>query len=318
MISLRALGEDSPTLCFLMRTLIFRAPIELRSDQESTVKYLTIQSGSRHLMIRWAKLRGSAAIILFLAVAVFIQVIVVSYAVNLGIKDTGVLTVNWPVTFTLSPLFHLVPIAVIVSNLFTWIYLTKKLSVRPTLSIGKTEASTGKRAELRQPVSKKGQLPFSEKPKPSVLGVRGIWQRLYFARATIKSALTVFLAFLGVVFIVSMLTYPASIYQTLTESYQNHSSLYDFVVSVANSLKGFAQAAAPIGWIATAINNGLAVISPGIRSVGLALGGLTAPLANLDAAGKYLAFQNAATWISVLLILFCGQFSRKSYRYKKK
>jgi len=271
-------------------------------------------------MIRWAKLRGSASIILFLAVAVFIQVIVVSYAVNLGVRDTGVLTANWPVTFTLSPLFHLVPIAVIVSNLFTWIYLTKKLSVRPTLSTGKPEASVGKRAESRQPVSKKSQLPrgLSEKPKPSASGVRGIWQRIYSARATIKSALTVFLAFLGVVFIVSMLTYPASIYQTLTESYQNHSSLYNFVVSVANSLKGFAQAAVPVGWIATAINNGLAAISPGIRSVGLALGGLTAPLANLDAAGKYLAFQNAATWISVLLILFYGQFSRKGYRYKKK
>jgi len=271
-------------------------------------------------MIRWATLKGSATIIVFLAVAVFTQVVVVSYAIDLGVKDTGALTVNWPVTFTISPLFHLIPIAVIIALLFTWIYLTKKLSVRPPLSIGKTEASGGRRAEVKQPTSKTGQLPKgpSEKPKLGMSGVRGIWQRIYFTRATIKSALTVFLAFLGLVFIVSMLTYPAAIYQTLTGSYQDHSSLHGFVVSVANSLKGFAQAVAPIGWIATAINNGLVAISPGIRSVGLALGSLTAPLANLDAAGKYLAFQNAATWISVLLILFYGQFMRKSYRYKKK
>ncbi len=281
---------------------------------------MTTQSGSRHLVIRWAALKGSASIIVFLAVAVLVQVLVVSYAIDLGVVDTTAVTVNWPFTFTISPLFLLVPIAVIITLLFTWIYLTKKLSVRLTMPIGRTEVSGGRRAEMKQPAAKtdrpsKGQ---SEKPKPSVSGVRGIWQRIYFSRATIKSALTVFLAFLSLVFIVSLLAYPADIYQTMTASYQNHSSLYNFVVSVANSLKGFGQTVAPLGWIATAINNGLAAASPSIRSVGLALGSLTAPLANLDAAGKYLALQNAATWTSVLLILFYGRFARRSYRYKKK
>jgi hypothetical protein len=89
-------------------------------------------------------------------------------------------------------------------------------------------------------------------------------------------------------------------------------------VSIANLLRGFAQAVSPIGWLATTINNGLIAISPGIRSVGIALGSVIAPLANLDPAGKYLAFQNTAAWISVLLILFYGQYSRRSYRYRKK
>ncbi len=60
------------------------------------------------------------------------EFLVVVYAMDLGVKDVGVLTINWPVTITISPLFHLVPIAVIITLLFTWIYFTKKLSVKTT------------------------------------------------------------------------------------------------------------------------------------------------------------------------------------------
>jgi hypothetical protein len=256
-------------------------------------------------------------------VAVLVEYLVVVYAMDLGVKDAGALTISWPVTFTISLLFHLVPIAVIITLLFTWIYLTKKLSTRPLQPIGKTEASVGKREKMKQPLSKTGQPTKSSldttKLNPArVRGLSSLWKRIHFARATIKTALTVFLTFLILVLIASLLAYPALIYQTLSNAYQNHGLLYDFVVSVANSLRGFAQAVSPIGWLATTINNGLVAIAPGIRNVGLALGSLIAPLANLDPAGKYLAFQNAAAWISVLLILFYGQYARKSYRYKKK
>jgi heme/copper-type cytochrome/quinol oxidase subunit 2 len=266
-------------------------------------------------VIHWNTLKGSIAIIVFLAVAVLTEFLVVLYAMDLGIKDVGELTTNWPVTITISPLFHLVPIAVIITLSFTWIYLTKKLSVRPVQPIG--------RAAMKQPTSKKSQPAKSpvEKTEPSPPRVKGfsyIWQKIYSARATIKSALIIFLAFAILMLIVSQLAYPGVIYQTLTSSYQSHSSVYDFVVSVANSLSGFAHAVSPIGWIAIAINNGLVALSPGVRAVGMAFGSLIAPLANLDPAGKYLAFQNAAAWISVLLVLLYGQYARRSYRYRKK
>jgi hypothetical protein len=279
------------------------------------VKCLTSQSAPRHTVIHWNKLKGSIAVIVFLAVAVLAEFLVVLYAVDLGVKDVGELTTSWPVTITISPLFHLVPLAVIITLSFTWIYLTKKLSVRPVQPIG--------RVAMRQSPSKKSQPAKSsvEKVEPSPPRVKGfsyIWQKIYSARAAIKSALTIFLAFAILVLIVSQLAYPGVIYQTLTSSYQSHSSVYDFVVSVANSLSGFAHAVSPIGWIATAINNGLVAISPGVRAVGMAFGSLIAPLANLDPAGKYLAFQNAAAWISVLLVLLYGQYARRSYRYRKK
>jgi len=276
---------------------------------------LTSQSATRHTVIHWNTLKGSIAVIVFLAVAVLAEFLVVLYAMDLGVKDVGELTTNWPVTITISPLFHLVPIAVIITLSFTWIYLTKKLSVRPIQPIG--------RAAMRQPTSKKSQPAKSsvEKTEPNPPRVKGfsyIWQKIYSARATIKSALIIFLAFAILVLIVSQLAYPGVIYQTIASSYQSHSSVYDFVVSVANSLSGFAHAVSPIGWIATAIHNGLVAISPGVRAVGMAFGSLIAPLANLDPAGKYLAFQNAAAWISVLLVLLYGQYARRSYRYRKK
>jgi hypothetical protein len=155
-------------------------------------------------------------------------------------------------------------------------------------------------------------------PQPSVKGFAYVKQKIYSARATIKSALIVFLAFAFLLLIVSQLAFPGAIYQALTSSYQSHSSLYHFVVSVANSLSGFARAVPAIGWIATGIHNGLVALSPSVRNVGLALGSLIGPLANLDAAGRYLAFQNLAAWISVFLVLFYGQYSRRSYRYRKK
>jgi hypothetical protein len=267
-------------------------------------------------------LKGAITIIVFLAVAVLAEFLIVVYAMDLGVKDAGLLTISWPMTITISPLFHLVPIAIIITLLFTWIYLTKKLSIRPLQPMGRAEVS-GRRAEMKQPTSKTSQPTKRsvEETKTSLASLRGfsyLRQKIYFARVPIKSALTVFLVFLVLALIVSLLAYPGLIYQTITGSYQNHSSTYSFVVSVANSFRGFAQTASPIGWIATTINNGLVAVAPSIRSIGLAFGGLIAPLANLDPAGKYLAFQNAAAWISVLLILFYGQYARKSYRYKKK
>lgn len=268
-------------------------------------------------------MKGLIAIIVFFAVAVLAEYLVVLYAMDLGVKDVAVLKIDWPVTITISPLFHLVPTAVIITLLLTWRYLTKKLSVKPLQTIRRTEASGLRRTEVKQPVSKTSQTTKSSlgKTKPGLSRVRGVsylWEKIYFARATIKSALTVFLTFLILVLMVSLLAYPALVYQTLARAYQNNSPLYNFVVSVANSLRGFAEAASPIGWIAATINNGLLAIAPGIRDLGLSLGSIIKPLADLDPAGKYLVFQNAGAWISVLLILFYGEYARKPYRYRKK
>jgi hypothetical protein len=69
--------------------------------------------------------------------------------------------------------------------------------------------------------------------------------------------------------------------------------------------------------LTSSINSGLLSAAPGFRDFAVGLGGAISPLASLDDAGKYLAFQNIATLFSVLLILLYGERVGKGYRYKK-
>jgi len=260
-------------------------------------------------------LKGSLSIIVFLALAVIGEVLVVFYAMDLGVEDTGQLVTTWPVTVKVSLLFGLVPLSVVITLLFTWLYLSKKLSFRQTQPIGRTE--------IRQPPTQKSRTVKSSAPKtepspPKAPAPSSLKQKIYASRAVIKSALIVFLSFAILVLLVSQLVFPGAIYQTLASSYRTHSPLYNFVVSVAKSLSGFARAVGPIGWIVGGIHNALVALAPAVRAVGMAFGSLLGPFANLDPAGRYLVFQNLAAWISVISVLLYGQRSPRSYRYRKK
>jgi hypothetical protein len=281
----------------------------------SKVKQLSAQKPPKRLMIRWTTFKGLAAIILFLTIATLIEYVVVLYAINLGIKDTTLLQwstqfpgTDWVLTIAISPLFHLVPIAVIITLLFSWTYLTKHVAVKPH-DVGKGKAgSAAKRA--KEPKLKK----FSGKIKSGLLRIKGVaylWRRIHFARATIKGALIVLLAFATFVLIASLLAYPRLIYQTISSAYQNNTSLLDFV-------KGTEEALAPIGGIFSGVNNALLSVAPGFRDFALGLGTIIKPVADLDNAGKYLFFQNVAAWISALTALFYGEYARKIYRYGKR
>jgi hypothetical protein len=66
----------------------------------------------------------------------------------------------------------------------------------------------------------------------------------------------------------------------------------------------------------SAVGNALVSLAPAFRDFVLALGTIISPLVSLDAAGKYLAVQNAAAWISALLALTYGEYARKGRRYR--
>jgi len=269
-------------------------------------------------------LKGLAAIILFLILAVLAEYLVVLYAMNRGAKDTAPLKTDWPVAIAVSPLFQLVPIAVVITLAFSWTYLTRKLAVKPQeIRKGKVPAYTKRGMQPKKLTSRTSRTlrRFFGRIKSGLLRVKGIsylWQKIHFARATIKSALTVLLSFLALALMVSLLTYPQLVYRTVAGAYQNDPSLLNFVQSVTNSTKAFAETVAPIGWIGTAINDVLIAAAPGVRDAGQGLGNLFTPLATLDDNGKYLVFQNVAVWLSVLLILFYGEYLRKGYRYIRK
>lgn len=269
------------------------------------------QQPQRPMLVRWATSKGLVAILLFTLLAVLIELLVVVYAIGLGVTDPTLITVTWPATFTISPLFHLIPITVVITLVCTWTYLTKKLATR--IDIRKPQPQT--RTKNQQPKTKQEQTPKQEqKPKPAP----SMWHRIRFTRATLKTTLLVTLVFLLFILMVSILVYPQLIFHAVSGAYQDNTALRNFATSINDAFQGFAQATGPLGSIAHTINNGILAASPGIKAAGNALGNLLAPAATLDPAGKYLAIQNAATWISALLLLLYAQYSRKGLRYRRK
>jgi hypothetical protein len=293
---------------------------------------LPTEKPPKRLVFHWKTLKGLAAILLFLIAATLIEYLVVLYAINLGVKDETLLQwspqfpgTDWIITIAISPLFHLVPIAVIIALVSSWTYLTRHVAVKPPekwKGKGKPAAKQRKEHELKGLKKLTSKIrDFFRRIKSGLLRIKGVaylWQKIHFARATIKSALTVLLVFGTFILLVSLLTYPQLIYWTVSNAYQNDPSLLGFAKSIGNSGKGIADALAPIGWICSAVNNALLSIAPRFRDFVLSLGVLIKPLAELDDVGKYLVFQNVATWVSALTAIFYGEYRRKSYQYKKR
>jgi len=264
---------------------------------------LATQNPQKHLVIRWTTLRGLAAIVVFLLVTVFVEFVVVIYAMSLGVQEKP----ENMIFGVISPLFHLVPTAVIITLVSSWIYLTKHAAIRPKETLkGKTgsAARQSKQSRLKKALGRMKRVLLKAK------GAAYVWQKIHFARATIKSAITVLLAFAVFILIISLLAYPQAIYQTVSAAYQNNPSLLGFVQSTG-------QALASVGGVFSAVNNALLSAAPGFRDFCIGVGNIIKPLADLDNTGKYLAFQNVAAWVSALTVLFYGQYGQKGFRYKK-
>ncbi len=290
-----------------------------QTEQDSTK-----QTEQSNKAIRWPMMRRPISIIVFLAIASLIEYAVILYALALGLQDTSILQwsfqfpgTGWPVVLSVSPLLHLVPICIIVTLGFSWIYLTKRTAIkRQEIRRGRVEPSR------RQKSGKKGLMW-----KISHVGSdysRRITTRLskskigmYLSQVSFRSASKVLVIFVAFVLLFIVLAYPQLIYHAVSDAYRTNRGLYNFVIGTDSWAKGVAQAIAPIGWVSTLINNGLLAAAPTVGSGGAGLGGLLTPLATLDNMGKYLFLQNASAWISVFIVLIIGERAGKIYSYKK-
>jgi hypothetical protein len=264
---------------------------------------MTAQLTQKSPPFRWAANKSVLATILFTVLATLIEVLTILSAISLGTSDPGLITLTWPTTITISPLFHIIPVTVIISLVASWTYLTKKLTTRPL---------------EQRPAIKLQKHPKAPTAKTEQKPKRTVWQRIYQTQKPIKTAIIIILFFLVFTLIATNLAYPQFIYSTIANGYRNSSSLTNFVSSVNDAIQGFNQATGPLGGIASAINNEIRILSPGIRAAGTALGNLLMPLATIDPAGKYLAIQNIAAWITVLAVIFYVRYTRKPLRYRRK
>ena len=285
----------------------------------------------KRLIFQWTTFKGLAAILLFLTAIIVIEYVVVVYAISLGVQDETLLQwsfqfpgTDWIITMAISPLFHLVPIAVIIALVCNWAYLTRYVAVKPPEKwkgqikpVTKQRIKSGLKGMKKLASKIKGIFRRIKSGLLRIKGVAYLWQKIHFARATIKSASTVLLIFGALILLVSLLMYPQLIYWTVSNAYQKNPSLLGLTKSVSNFGKGVADALAPVNWICSAVNNALLSVSPGFRDFVLSLGYLIKPMVELDGAGKYLVFQNVAALVSAVVALFYGGYRRKSYRYKR-
>jgi hypothetical protein len=291
---------------------------------------LSTESTAKHLAIRWGSLKGTILLVLFLALAFLVEYAIVLYAIGLEAHDPTILQWSFilpgyssPITIAFSPLFNLVPVAVVVTLTFIWTHLTKQLSGKTTEKRkGKSERTfryANKRRTLTSRITQPARRFFS-KIKSELLQVSSIsnvWKKIHFVRVTLKSALIVLVAFILFVLVFSLLAHPDLIYQTVKNSYQSNPPLLNFVISASNSVEGFAEAISPIGFIGRSVNDGLLAVAPGVEDLGLGLGGSIISLTSLDSTSKYLVFQNAAAWALVACILLLFR-DRRRRRYVRK
>jgi len=251
---------------------------------------MSTQNSLKHAFARWSTYRVTSSLT-FLIISVLIEYGVVLYAINLGVKEKPENLFNFQIPGTngaigVSPLFHLVPAAVIIVLMTVWINLAKIMNIR---RIQPQKWKTGASSKQDKTSTRREQRKLFGGMGSGVLG------------RTMKNMLIVILVFSALILAVSLLTYPNLIYWTISNAYLNNPLLLNFVKSTGQSL-------ASVGGAFSAINGVVLSASPGLRDFALGLGGVIRPLAELDNAGKYLLFQNAAAWISAIMLLLYGEY----------
>jgi len=288
----------------------------------------------RRLFFRWTAPKGFAAVASFLGLALLVEYLLVYFFLSLGLTDKNLLQIplaSPSLTITLSPIFHLIPMGVILALASSWIYLVKQVAVIPRgRELAKraptaprkqsSKGASGRRFKALRRLSKGLSRRFQKVSRSlggfyrrmgaAALRIRGISymaQRLHFAKATVKSAVNILAIFLTAVIVLYLLGNPKYIQDLIEGFYAGNPSFLDLIVKLWE------------WWGASALNGALLAVAPGFRSALLALG---APIVNsmvrLDLAGKYLVCQNAAAWASAMAALAYGRYVSSPYRGPKR
>jgi len=274
----------------------------------------------KRLIFRWTAPKGFVAIVLFFALAFLFECLMVYFFTFSGLTDNFAFRFF---TITISPLFHLMPVGVIFVLISSWAYLTKYVAVMPRRTLpAKKPLETHRRQPRRARKTRfKSFRNFFRRIGAAFLRIRGVsyvQQRLFFARAAVKSTATVLTVFLVSVLALYILVYPNLFHNLAIGLYSANPSFHGFVLKTIETSKGLAQALSPIGWLASAIDGALRAVAPGFRNAIEGLGSsMTGPLTNVDLVWKYTLCQNAAAWISAIVALAYGEYTSRMYRIRK-
>ena len=250
----------------------------------------------------WTAPKGLLTIGLFLALALISEYFVVSFFAGSGLKETSAYSL--PV----SPLFHLLPLAVIIVLVSSWTYLTKNIATRPRrispAKVSKIRRRPRGRKTRKSTRSVTGAVKNVFSKISSVL-VRSsadspVQQRLSFSRVALESAVTILAIFLLSIILLSVLVYPNLFTDFAVGFYSKTSPLQGFMQSLADGV--------------VSVASGLDSIAPGFRS---AFEGLVASTSHSLTVGdilwRYVFCQNAAALISAISALVYVRYFTRTY-----
>ncbi len=257
----------------------------------------------------WSDRKGLLIVGVFVVFALVCEFFIVSFFTYSGLAETSELPI--------SPLFHLLPLTVILVLVSSWIYLTKQVVARPyRVSIIKvsekrrrrprrrlrTRSKQGFFEQVRKVFTKINSALFSSDGKFFSKRGHSVWN------ITLETTVTVLAIFLIAVILLAVLVYPNLFTEFATGLYSANTALHGFILGIAEALKGVLEALGPI-------NDFLRGMAPGFRSAfETVVSPRTQHLASSDILWRYVFCQNAAAWISAISALAYPRYLLRARR----
>ncbi len=291
----------------------------------------------RKIIFRWAtSKREIIAVTFYVIIAVLIEYLITAIFIGFGLTGGQILTWRIPplnnLTFSISPVLHLVPLTVVFTLVLSWMHITKYVIYTPPkpIKIEKVvKKKKGKKRTLKVKTFKEKTLyitnflmKISNFLKHSFLK---IWEKLglarlsqllrerSFASASIKGAFAVLATFLTFIVLMYLLENPDTIYHLTINFYQKNPALLDFVYGTHIAINSISEMLGPALWIPSTINKSLLDVAPYFRkTVDTSLRPFLDAFTSLNITTKYLICQNVASWASAFTSILYGRFKSKS------
>jgi hypothetical protein len=259
----------------------------------------------------WTAPKGLLILGLFIVLALISELAIVSFFAYSGLTETA----TYPLS--ISPLFHVLPLAVILVLVSSWIYLTKHVTARP-YRISTVKVSESRRRRPRRRARSKSTQSFLGQIKKVVNKINDslfssdggsfVQRRLSFSSVALEMIVTVLAVFLVSIILLSVLVYPNLFTDFAEGLYGANTALHEFVLGIAKALKGMVEASGPI-------NDFFRGIAPGFSSAfGGTTSAVTPQLTSVDILWRYVFCQNAAAWISAVFALAYVRYFCKTCR----
>ena len=272
----------------------------------------------RRSILRWTAPKNMFAVVIFTAVVVVLEYIAVSFAVSMGIKDPLGVSLSF-LGITLSPLYFLVPLAVIITLTASFMHLTAKIAS------GTRKSEVQKKPRARRTIRGRVYLrPVRRFTGRIVRTISRIWHKILetrgiayierkvtSSRTTIRAAITITVTFVALLLLLTIAVYPRLVPSATADFFQSNPVILNLVTGTNTAFETIANAVPPLGALASVIHGALIAMAPPFRAtLESATSHVSSGLVSLNPTTKFLMAQNIAAWLVASIAILYSYFVR--------